>query len=329
MKMNTTKKRLRAMVLKIILLLVSLIVLWVVIHQVLTAYEKGKYPPMGASIEVNGEKMHVYAKGNGKQTIVLLSGLGTTAPMLDFEPLINELARKNKVVVVEGFGYGWSDVTHKKRTVENIVEELRTALKKSGIEGPYILMPHSVSGIYSMYYANHYPDEIRAVIGIDPTLPQAFAYFGESAPTAPSYMSLAAPTGVVRLAMLITPADFLPRAEEGLYSVASLDKMKAITAWKGYNRNIVDETNEIGSNVAKTADMAFPPNVPVLIFTKKENREGKEGKTNETFYRTQLPDDSVSRMIVMEGSHYLHWTKYKEISLAVEQFTSDISEKGN
>ncbi|WP_232515622.1 alpha/beta fold hydrolase [Aeribacillus pallidus] len=131
--------------------------------------------------------MHVYTKGDGENTIVLLSGLGTAAPVLDFEPLVNELAKNHKVVVVESFGYGWSNVTNKERTVENIVEEIRTALK-SNIEGPYILMPPSISGIYSMYYANAYPDEVKAVIGIDFTLPQVLEYFGESAPTMSEYM---------------------------------------------------------------------------------------------------------------------------------------------
>ena len=132
--------------------------------------------------------MHVYTKGDGENTIVLLSGLGTAAPVLDFEPLVNELAKNHKVVVVESFRYGWSNVTNKERTVENIVEEIWTALKKSNIEGPYILMPPSISGIYSMYYANAYPDEVKAVIGIDFTLPQVLEYFGESAPTMSEYM---------------------------------------------------------------------------------------------------------------------------------------------
>lgn len=153
--------------------------------------------------------MHVYTKGDGENTIVLLSGLGTAAPVLDFEPLVNELAKNHKVVVVESFGYGWSNVTNKERTVENIVEEIRTALK-SNIEGPYILMPHSISGIYSMYYANAYPDEVKAVIGIDFTLPQVLEYFGESAPTMSEYMRYVSPTGIARLALYIIPDDFLP-----------------------------------------------------------------------------------------------------------------------
>ncbi|WKA60312.1 alpha/beta hydrolase [Planococcus shenhongbingii] len=155
----------------VLLAIVTVLVLWIIFNKTMTAYEKNKHPAVGQLVEVDGNNMHIYTKGKGDNTIVLLSGLGTSASVLDFEPLTNELAKNNKVVVVELFGYGWSDMTEKERTVENIVEEIRIALQKASIKGPYILMPHSISGIYSMYYANKYPEEIEAVIGIDPTLP--------------------------------------------------------------------------------------------------------------------------------------------------------------
>ncbi|WP_339184243.1 alpha/beta hydrolase [Oceanobacillus sp. FSL W7-1293] len=137
---------------------VAAFVMWFLFNNIMTAFEQKTYPPIGEFVEVDGKDMHIYIKGEGDNTIVLMSGLGTAAPALDFEPLLNELAKENKVVVVEGFGYGWSELTEKERTVENIVEELRIALKQSDIHGPYILMPHSVSGIYGMYFANVYPD---------------------------------------------------------------------------------------------------------------------------------------------------------------------------
>jgi pimeloyl-ACP methyl ester carboxylesterase len=284
------------------------------------AYEQKKYPPIGQLVEVDGKNMHVYTKGDGENTIVLLSGLGTSAPVLDFEPLINKLAKKNKVVVVESFGYGWSDITHKERTVENIVEEIRLALQEANISGPYILMPHSTSGIYSMYYANKYPDEVKAIIGIDPTLPKALEYFGESAPTTPSFMSLVAPTGVVRLVSNINPDDFLPISNEGTYSDDNLKMTKAISAWKVSNKNIVAEANEIESNVDKTIDMSFPSETPVMVFAKKVDKNPIDGKTNITFYQNQLSDNPSNKLVVLEGHHYLHWTRYNEMNDYVNDF---------
>lgn len=298
----------------------AILMIWAIFSNFMSLYEQKKYSAIGELVEVDGNNMHVYTKGNGSHTILLLSGLGTAAPALDYEPLINELAKSHKVVVVEPFGYGWSDLTKKERTVENIVGEMRAALEKLDIEGPYILMPHSISGIYAMYYANTYPDEVEAVIGIDPTFPQALEYFGETAPAMPNYFRYAAPTGIVRLVSYLTPENVLPIAEEGTYTEENLKMTKAISAWKGNNRNVVEEANEIGRNIEKTIEMKFPSQMPVLVFTTKEDRVTKDGKNNVTFYETQLTSSPASKIGTYEGHHYLHWTNYKEMSKEVNQF---------
>lgn len=322
------KKRFRLWTLcrNMIFIFVAAFIIWIIFNYAMTAYEQYKYPPIGEFIEIGEEKMHIYSKGEGEHTIVLLSGLGTAAPALDYEPLLNELAKKHQVVVVETFGYGWSDVTDKERTVKNIVEEIRYALMKSGIDGPYILMPHSVSGIYSMYYAHSYPEEVQAVIGIDPTFPQALEYFGESAPATPEYFRYVAPSGLARLALYIYPKGFLPVADDGTYSEENQKRTKAITAWKGYNKNIVMETNELSSNIEKTRDMTFPANMPILIFTTKEDKVTEDGKNNVTFYETQLTDNPASKIITFDGHHYLHWTHYMEMSKEVHTFISAFSD---
>lgn len=325
MKETKKKFRLRIVLRNILLSILAAFVIWIIFSNVMTAYEQKKYPPIGELVEVDGNNLHVYTKGEGDNTIVLLSGLGTAAPALDFEPLINEMSKNNKVVVVEPFGYGWSDLTNKGRTVENIVEEIRFALKNSNIQGPYILMPHSISGIYSMYFANKYPDEVKAVIGIDPTLPQALKYFGETAPKMPKYLSYLAPTGIARIALYINPESYLPIADDGTYSEENLKITKTISARKGYNKNIVIEANEIKNNIDKTVDMKFPANMPVLLFTTKEDKVTEDGKSNVTFYKTQLTNSPASKIVKLQGHHYLHWTRYKEISKEVNEFTESFS----
>ncbi|ALC91490.1 alpha/beta hydrolase [Bacillus sp. FJAT-18017] len=321
-----TKKKLRfwIFVRNSLLAIAAAVGIWVIFSNSMTAYEKNKYPAIGQLVEVEGNNMHVYTKGNGDNTILLLGGLGTAAPSLDFDPLINELTKNNKVVVVEPFGYGWSDITSRERTVENIVEEIRTALEKLNIQGPYILMPHSISGIYSMYYANTYPDEVKGVIGIDPTLPKALAYFGETAPAMPAYFSYVGPTGIARLALSLSPDNFLPIAEGGTYTEENLKMTKAISAWKGNNKNVVDEANEIKRNIGKTVDMNFPANMPVLFFTTKEDKVTEDGKNNVTFYETQLTNYPASKIVTLQGHHYLHWTRYKEMSKEVNEFIEEV-----
>ncbi len=319
--MRTWKKvRFWLFIRNVLLIVTAIFCIWIIFNQIMIAYEQNKYLPLGQLVEVDGEKMHVYTKGEGKNTIVLLSGAGTAAPALDYEPLMNEMAKNNRIVVVETFGYGWSDTTNKERTVENIVEEIREALNKANIEGPYILMPHSVSGIYSMYYANKYPNEIKAIIGIDCTLPQVVEYFNESVPTMPQYLSMLAPTGIARLAVYMNPEEYLPNANKGIYSDENLKITKSISAWKLGNKNIVDEVNEINHNIEKTIEMSFPPEIPVMIFTEKDDKVTEDGKTILSFYRTQLSHVPSNKLIVLEGHHYLHWSHSEEISQNVNDF---------
>lgn len=325
MKKGESMVLMKKLFINIILLCLILFITWSTFHNGLKMYEQNYYTAPGEYVVIGEEKIHIYTKGTGEKTIVLLPGLGTTAPALDFDPLINQLAKNFKVVIVEPFGYGWSDLTDRKRTVENIVEEIRIALQTVQIEGPYILMPHSVSGIYSMYYANQYPNEVEAIIGIDPTLPQVTEYFNESAPKMPTYFSFLAPTGIARLAIQLGIIDILPIADEGTYTMENLAMTKMISAWNGYNKNIVDEANEIEKNIEKTKDLSFPAQLPVMIFMKENNKITDEGKSTMLFYEQQLNHIKNKRLITFKGHHYLHWSNSEEMNEEIKKFTSSFS----
>lgn len=104
---------------------ISLLLVLILGSQMLKFIEKDKVKANGTMVEVDGKKMHIYSEGKGEKTIVMLSGLGTVAPSIDFKPLIEEFKNDYKVVVVETFGYGFSDKTDKERSAENIVNEIR------------------------------------------------------------------------------------------------------------------------------------------------------------------------------------------------------------
>lgn len=156
-------------------------------------------------------------------------------------------------------------------------------------------------------------------------LPQALEYFNETAPAIPNYFRYVAPTGITRLALSIFPEDFLPFADEGTYSEENLKMTKAISAWKGNNKNVVMEANEINTNIEITVDMGFPSQMPVLLFTTKEDKVTEDGKNNVTFYETQLTKSPTSKIVTLEGHHYLHWSRYQEMSKEVNEFIDSFS----
>jgi pimeloyl-ACP methyl ester carboxylesterase len=167
---SVPRKVLRATIIAITTVLTLLVVLTVG-NLALTAFERNKYKAPGNLALIEGKRVHVYSEGTGPTNVILLSGWGTACPVLDFKPLLEILSRSFRVTVVEDFGYGWSDWTSVPRTNENVVEEIRLALKESGVYPPYTLVPHSISGFYALYYANKYPDEVEAVVGLDTGVP--------------------------------------------------------------------------------------------------------------------------------------------------------------
>ena len=118
----------------------------------------------GNLVNVGKNQLNIYTEGTGKIAIVFMSGSGITSPVLEYRILYRKLSDQYRIAVVEKAGYGFSGHASTKRTVENMVQESRKALRLSGIKPPYILAPHSYSGFEAVYWANTHPEEIQAVL---------------------------------------------------------------------------------------------------------------------------------------------------------------------
>ncbi|MBR2284638.1 MAG: alpha/beta hydrolase [Ruminococcus sp.] len=116
--------------------------------------------PVGQLVEVDGNNMCVYTGGEGEHTIVFLSGWGVASPIMDLRSLYELLDDDYRIVVIERFGYGYSDNVDSERSFDTIIRQDRAALSAAGIDGSYILCPHSLSGLESLLWAQTYPEEV-------------------------------------------------------------------------------------------------------------------------------------------------------------------------
>ncbi|MBP5432444.1 alpha/beta hydrolase [Ruminococcus sp.] len=123
-------------------------------------------------VQVGETTLNVYTEGIGAVTIVFMAGNGVTCPVLEYKPIYRRMSTKYRIAVIEKAGYGFSDRAKTPRTIENLVSEDREALRRAGIEPPYVLAPHSYSGFEAVYWANTYPDEVKAVLGMDMGVPE-------------------------------------------------------------------------------------------------------------------------------------------------------------
>lgn len=158
----------------IIVVLITLLLIVGINHQIRLKKEMELRSPLGQIVEVDGHNMSVYIEGTGDMTIVFMSGGGTCSPILDFKSLYSLLSDQYQIAVVEKFGYGFSDVVDKSRDIDSILKDTRAALKEAGLTAPYVLCPHSMSGLEALYWAQKYPDEVFAIIGLDMAVPEYY-----------------------------------------------------------------------------------------------------------------------------------------------------------
>ncbi|WP_314589135.1 alpha/beta hydrolase [Paenibacillus terrigena] len=277
-----------------------------------TKSDQAKIVPYGQHVSVDGKNMNVLIQGDGKETIVLLPGYGTAAPALDFKLLIDELSPYYKVVAVEPFGYGLSDGTEKDRTTENIVSEVHEALQQLNINR-YMLMGHSITGIYGIDYVNKYPNEVTAFVGIDSSVPtqpgmdvkfplKTFAFLKKS--------------GLQRLAVKFGGDPYVGLA----FDDRTVEQMKMLSNKNSNSSTMLNEMDHISSNFKGAQGLTFPKDLPLLLFVQADN-QGVAGWI--PLHEGQIKDSVHGKLITMDGSHYLHHTKFKEIAEDVRAFMKE------
>ncbi|WP_211746289.1 alpha/beta hydrolase [Paenibacillus sp. Marseille-Q4541] len=273
-----------------------------IVHMISNKLEQQKIQSYGQFVQVDGKNMNVLIEGSGEETVVLLPGYGTAAPALDFKPLIQELSPYYKVVVVEPFGYGLSDVTDKERSTANIVSEIHEALQSLNIDR-YILMGHSIAGIYGLDYVNKYENEVSAFVGIDTSVPTQ----GNMDVEFPiKTLKLLKNSGIARLVVKLSgdPYAGLP------YDDDTKEQMRMLSLKNMYNSSTANEMENFYTNFKAAENLTFPKNLPLILFIEANNTD-VEGWI--PLHEEQVKNSLHGKVIRLDGEHYLHHTKSKEI----------------
>ena len=145
-----------------------------IFHRISLEKEEASLSSMGQQVLVNGHQINIYVEGDGPETIVVLSGAGIASPILDFKNVSESLSKRYKVVIVERAGYGYSDDSNHSRDVMEVLSETRQALSQANITGPFIILSHSMASLESLAWQEKFPDEVKALIGLDWALPSSY-----------------------------------------------------------------------------------------------------------------------------------------------------------
>ncbi|GAB5555018.1 MAG: alpha/beta hydrolase [Saprospiraceae bacterium] len=102
----------------------------------------------------------------GQPVLVFESGLGT--PMGHWNRILEGAAQHAPVVSYDRPGIGESEANDVEPTIKIVSDRLIQLLQHLEVEPPYVLVGHSLGGLYVRGFANYYPETLAGLIIIDP-----------------------------------------------------------------------------------------------------------------------------------------------------------------
>jgi pimeloyl-ACP methyl ester carboxylesterase len=126
----------------------------------------GGMPPPGRRHEDGGRRLALHHSGIGGPAVVFLPGAGLIGRY--YLNIHDEVSMFTTSVFYDRAGTGWSDQVPLTRSAADVTDELRNLLCAAGIPGPYVLVGHSLGGLYARDYARRFPGEVAGLLLLDP-----------------------------------------------------------------------------------------------------------------------------------------------------------------
>ncbi|WP_425408757.1 alpha/beta fold hydrolase [Hyphococcus sp.] len=128
-----------------------------------------KFPPAGAFMEIDGERMHVLDAGprdSEKPTVILIHG--ASANLLDMKlALGDELAKTRRVIMIDRPGRGYSTRGGEGHRLESQANAIKAVADKLNVKKP-VVVGQSFGGAVALNYALQYQDDMRGVVLLAP-----------------------------------------------------------------------------------------------------------------------------------------------------------------
>ncbi|MBS3792876.1 alpha/beta hydrolase [Candidatus Bipolaricaulota bacterium] len=229
-----------------------------------------------------------------------------------------------RIAVVEKPGYGWSEGSSSSRDIDTTLGETRKALNLAGEDGPYVLVPHSMSGLEAIYWAQKYPDEVKAVIGLDPAIPDVYLDPSFKLPRRSElYLTyLMSRIGLTRFMGRAGLEKNLPLLKSEELSEEDKEKLKAIFYRSSLTKTMLNELNYIQENVRKVKSKGIPFDTPMYFFIAENNVDIIPTWEEELSQYVSKTD--YGKFKLLESGHYVHHEKSYDIANEMKDFLQKI-----
>jgi pimeloyl-ACP methyl ester carboxylesterase len=117
-------------------------------------------------IDVAGHKLAIRCQGQAAPTVIFETGAFPTTD--EFAELMPAVAADHRACSYDRAGTGKSEEGPAPRDGNRIAAELHQLLLNAGEEGPFVVVAWSIGALYTPLYAMANPDDVAALVFIDP-----------------------------------------------------------------------------------------------------------------------------------------------------------------
>jgi pimeloyl-ACP methyl ester carboxylesterase len=127
------------------------------------------HPPPGRLLDINGCRLHVQMAGVTGPSVVLEAGLGGMSSAWGW--IQPEAAKFSRVFSYDRSGLGWSDPDSSPKSAVLAAQRLRSVLILSGVQPPFVLVGHSMGGLFIRIFAHLFSGEVAGMVFLDAAHP--------------------------------------------------------------------------------------------------------------------------------------------------------------
>ncbi len=261
------------------------------------AKERQAYAAPGQLLYVGGHRMHIQCMGEGSPTVILEAAGGHFSATWGLvQP---QVAQTSRVCAYDRAGYGWSEPGPEPRDAGQIASELHTLLAGAGIEPPYVMVGHSVGGIYIRVFNAQYPGEVVGSVLVDATHPDNWTRQGESIESLQMMASVSA--GLARIGLMrlfASVQNFGLPTEQNAALKANIASSQYWDTQRADTASMLSSLDQ-GRNSSNLSDM------PLAVIAAADYPEGKGRDTELALQReiAALSTNSLYRQI--DGAHHI------------------------
>ena len=228
-------------------------------------------------VDIGTHRVHINDFGQGSPVTVFVTGTGGDIDQWNRQ--VHEIDKHTRVFVYDRAGIGKTESHTSNRSLKGMVSELYLTLEKENVQGPIILVAHSMGGAIIRYYQHLHPDNVVGMVFIDAL---GYDYAGRY--------------------------DDFP--EKGVRWSIEIDSISQI-----YQGGVKDEMQFLKhrDNRRDTLlQMGYPKNIPIRIILSMLGEEGIVGeqyiKKQDSLYTEMATNDPLIDLIKTNKSgHFIHW----------------------